>query len=265
MLFYRVDVRESLLRNSTGRHYAKRVETIEIDMSGASSKVALELFERARHQEDRYQPESARRLYCQAAAVARRNKDYFVEAAVVMCQTMMMDGMTNGESQIQYMEQAREALEYGLYALRDQLLEARTKRSEAVEVIGPKLDLLTLIEENKQQYTMRQNMLLIAETRLNIDRHMAAGNWVQAANVARIGSQHASEQYGSDHWWNGVMLARLATALMRLQEVQQARQLMRTATTVLGEWTDYSAKDAFDFEHDLLSVVHHDILLVQTP
>lgn len=51
---------------------------------------------------------------------------------------------------------------------------------------------------------------------------------------------------------------------MRLQEVNQARQAKCTASAVLSEWTNYCAKDAFDFEHDLLSVVQHDILVIQT-
>lgn len=265
MLFPRVDVKECLLRNSSGMRMSGRyVERIEIDMTSARSQKALTHLERAKNQADRYMVEQARRFYCDASECARREKDGFVEAAAVMSLALLMDGTVNGSSQPHYLGQALEALDFELYGLRQQMLTDRTPREVALPIMTPRVALRDLIEENQRQFQFRQDSLLLAETKTNIDRHLAAGRWVEAANVARIGSQNVTEMYGKDHWWNAVMLLRLGTALLRQQEVAKAQQAVAHVGSILDEWTDYAdtGVDVFKFERDMLSVARNDIALM---
>lgn len=264
MLFPRIEVKECLLRGTGMPMLGRQVENIEIDMTSARSSTALAHLERARGQADRYMIDNARRSYCDASECARREKDGFVEAAAIMALTQLMDGTTNGSSQPYMLGQALAALDFEIFGLQAELLEARTPRAVALLVMTPRLELRDLIEENQRQFQFRQDSLMLAETRSNIDRHLAAGRWVEAANVARIGSQNAVGTFGSDHWWNAVMLLRLSTALLRQQQVAQAQKAIANVKAMLDEWTDYNSKgaDVFKFEKDLLQTALSDIALM---
>jgi hypothetical protein len=266
MLFPRLDVKECLIRGDGIRRNARQLEQLEIDLTGARSSSARELLERAQGQVARYMIDNARRLNCEASEVARQEKDGFVEAAATMLQTILMDGMSPGASQVHYLDQALQAMEFELFVCREQLLANRTPRAEALVIMTPRLALRDLIEENKGQFQLREDSLLLAETRLNIDRALANGEWVKAINVARIGSQNATEQFGADHWWNAIMMARLATALLRQQQpVGTVHTLVIRAGFILDEWTDFSAKsDVFAFEKDILRTAASDIKLLMT-
>jgi hypothetical protein len=263
MLFPRVDVKECLLRNGSMK-YARRVEHIEIDMTTARSAEALSQLERARSLSDRYMVDEARRWNSEAAATARRHKDGFVEAAALMSQTILMDGMTNSQSQTHFLGQALAALDSELEGHREQMLADRTPRAVAIVTMNPRMELRDLIVENNLQFQLRQDSLFLAETKTNADHHMGAGDWMKAANVARIGANNAVELFGVDHWWHAVMRVRLATALLRMQEVVAARQVVANTSSILDEWTDYDTRgvDVFKFERDMLSIAQHDIALM---
>jgi hypothetical protein len=207
--------------------------------------------------------DAARLLYCDASEKARHEKDGFIEAAATMLQTLLMDGMSPSGSQLHFLDQALQTLDFELFSLREQFMAQRTPRKVAVVAMAPRLELRDLIEENKRQFQLREDCLLLAETRLNVDRHMASGQWFQASNVAQIGLQNTIEMFGTDHWWNAVMMVRLATALLRQQKVAKAQSLIANVGSILDEWTDYSVKgDVFAFERDALRTAQHDIALM---
>lgn len=264
MLLPRIDVKEGLLHGDGTRRYGRCVEKIEIDMTTATNQDAVAMLIRGQHQAERYNMEQARRLNCEASEQARLSKDGFVEAAATMVQTILMDGLTNNQSQPHFLGQALTTLDAELDRQRDSMTTARTTRKDALPIMTPRLDLRELIEENLRQFQFRQDSLMLAETRVNCDRHLAAGAWEPAVSVARIGSQNATELFGADHWWNAVFRVRLATALLRMQEVVRARQALDKVASIFDEWTDYSDKgnDVFKFQRDILATAQADIALM---
>lgn len=262
MLFPRIDVREGLLCNNYNRG-ARRAEEIEIDLSTATSAEARRLLERGHGQARVYMVDTARRFYCDAAELARKHRDGFIEAAAGMLQTILMDGMTNSNSQPHFLEGALEALDYELYGLRERLTEARAPRDQAIPIMNPRIALRDLIEENLSQYRFRQDSLLLAETMTNANRQLAAGNWFAAESVSRIGSENATATFGADHWWNAVMLVRQATALLRQQQVERAKPLLQKAAFVFAEWSDFADNGGvFKQELDILRVAQSDVAIV---
>jgi hypothetical protein len=262
MQFHRIDVRQGLLSNSFNRG-ARHVEQVDIDFSTARSENARKMLERGQGQSRMYNVDAARRSYCEAAELARRDKDGFVEAAAGMLLTMLMDGMTNSNSQPHFMESALAALDYEIFCLSEQFLADAAKREVTVPILHPRNTLRDLIVDNLAQYKFRQDSLLIADTKTNIDRHLAAGDWNAAANVSKIGAENAGEMFGQDHWWVGVMLVRRATALLRMQQLQMAQPLVQRAAFIFQEWTDFTT-DGGGFKNELgiLTAAQSDIKLL---
>lgn len=259
MKFARIDVREGLLSNSINR-CARQVEEIEIDMSTARSEAARTLLERAMGQARSYNIEAARRLFVEASQVARRMMDGFSEAGAVMSLTMLMDGMTNGQSQEHYLGQALEAIDFEMFGLSEKFLAEGASREVTRPILDPRNQLRDLITENLEQYKLRQDSLLLAETKTNADRNLASSNWIAADNVAAIGATNATSMFGPDHWWVAVMHVRRATALLRQQRVDEAQRLTRHAAFILQEWTDFKERDGvFKREWDILRVAQADI------
>ncbi len=256
MLFPIIDVRPSLLSNSKGKRYGKRVEEIDIDMTTATSALALEALKAGHSAMCRYDVETARRRLCEASELARKQNDAFVEAATVMLLTIQADGTVNSESQPQFLEEAFKVIDYEVFVLNDRFTTQKTATVDAKPILLPRLALKGLIEHNLEQYRLRQKSLSIADTRNDVDRHLAEANWFAAENVSSSASQNAVAIFGERHWWRGVMLTRQATALLR-QQKPGAKRLVKLARGILLE----SSLDetGFQFEWDVLRTVEADL------
>lgn len=262
MKFSRIDVREGLLRNSSNR-VGRRVEEVEIDMSASTSERARDALERGINAANRYDMENSRRALCEASKLAQQDKDGLVEAAALMLLGMQSDGMTNHESQTHYLGKALEALDFEIFALSERFVGEAAPREITGPIMAPRNQMRDLIEANLAQYLLRNDSLLLAETLTNANRHLASGNWQAAKNVARTGAANASAAFGGNHWWVAVMMAREATALLRLQQPESAKELVKRARYILLEWTESDSRGGvFETDLGILSVAENDIAIV---
>ena len=257
--FPRVDVRYGLLSNSAAR-IGRNVEHVAVDFATARSPRARDLLERGVSQARMYNVEAARRSYCEASELARRDKDGFVAAAAGMLLTLQADGMTNSNSQSHFLEEALKALDYEMFGWSEQFLEDGAPRAITVPVLHPRNALRELIVDNLEQFNFRQDSLLFADTRTNIDRHLAQGNWLQAGNVAKVGVENATAMFSENHWWVAVMMVRRATALLRQQQPKVALPLVKRAAYIFQEWTDFTTGGGvFKQELDILTTAESDL------
>jgi hypothetical protein len=260
MLFPRIDVREVLLK-STQYRGAKVVAEVDIDVVTASrSKPATNALQLGQYAERRYDVEQARKQLSDASIIARREKDGFIEAAALMRMTINADGVSNSSSQPDFLKAAQEVLEYDIFAMQEELTEKRTPRDQAVPIMKPRLDLLELIKHNRAQYELRQQSLLLCDTRNNANRLLSQASWFNAENVSRTGLTNATKLFGPGHWWNAVMLVRLTSAMLRQGKHKEAAPLVERAAMIFGEWSDDS--DHFREELGLLQAAQSDIKLL---
>jgi len=263
MKFFRIDVRDGLLHNSCNR-VARQVEEVEIDFENAVSVRARVALERGMAAMRRYDIENARRAYCDASELARRDKDGLVEAAALMQMAMQSDGMTNHESQTYFLGKALEAIDFEIFTLCEKFVADAAAKDVTVPIMNPRNALRELIDYNLAQYKLRNDSLLLAESLTNANRHLASADWEAAKNVANIGASNATEMFGANHWWVAVMMAREATAHLRQQKPQRAKQLVQRARYILQEWTDFATVNGgvFKREFDILSIAEHDLAVV---
>lgn len=257
----RIDVRHGLLTNS-GVCIGRNVEQVDIDLTTARSAEARDLLERGVSQARMYNIDASRRSFCDASETARRDKDGFVEAAAGTLLALQADGMTNTSSQSYFLQQALKALDFEIFGWSQRFLDDAAPRDVSAPILQPRNTLRELIVDNLEQFNFRQDSLLIAETRTNINRHLAQGNWLQAGNVAKIGAENATEMFGENHWWVAVMLVRRATALLRQQQAKMAQPLVKRAAYIFAEWTDFTAGGGvFKQELDILTTAESDLRL----
>lgn len=257
--FPRVDVRHGLLTNS-GARIGRNVEQVGIDFATTRSVKARDLLERGLSQARMYNIDASRRTYCDAAQVARSEKDGFVEAAVGMLLALQSDGITNSNSQSHFLEEALKALDYEMFGWSEVFLADGAPRDVTVPILHPRNTLRKLIVDNLEQFNFRQDSLLIADTRTNIDRHLAQGNWLQAGNVAKVGVENATSMFSENHWWVAVMMVRRATALLRQQQPKLALPLVKRAAYIFQEWTDFTTDGGvFKQELDILATAESDL------
>jgi hypothetical protein len=247
--FPRIDVRYGLL-TSGGAGIGRHVQQVSIDFTTARSATARDWLERGVAQARMYSLEASRRSFCEASQTARREKDGFVESAAGMLLALQADGTTNTSSQPQFLQDALKVLDYEMFGWSEQFLEQGAPREVTVPILQPRNSLRELIVDNLDQFNLRQDSLLIAETRTNINRLLAQSNWLQAGNVAKIGVENATALFGENHWWVAVMLVRRATALLRQQQAKLAQPLVKRASYIFSEWTDHTA-DGGVFKQEL--------------
>lgn len=252
MLFPKVDVRPTLL-SGHDRRFARQISEVEIDLSTARDKSALEQLERGAVAVRRYDVQTARVLLCNASAGARESGDGFVEAAATMLQTIQMDGMTPTQSQPQFLAQALSVLELDLSILEEQFIDSRAKKEVTAPILDPRRALRDLLRENLEQYRLRERSLSLADTRADLDSHLSAGRWVPAENVSRNSIQFVERNFGSTHWWCGVFRTRLAKSLGRQGKADAARVQAERAMTILVDWKPEGVlENLFDGEFELL-------------
>lgn len=260
MLFPKMDVRLNLLSGAKGKRFGKRIDEIDIDMTTATSPGALEALNIGHSAMRRYDVETARRRLCEASERARKEKDGFIEAASTMLLTIQADGVVNSESQPQFMADAAKIIDFEVFALTERFTEEMATPEVARPIILPRLALQELIEHNLAQYQLRQQSLSIADTRIDVDRYLSAGNWLAAENVSKSACKNAIAIFGERHWWRGVMLTRLATSLLR-QQKPGARRLAQLARGILLESDLDDTDNGYKFEWDVLRTVEADLSL----
>lgn len=256
MQFPRVDVRYGLLSNA-GTRFARHVEQIEIPIEKTCiSQDGCVLLLSAERSMRSYMGDAARAKLASASQLARRDKDGFVEAAALVHLTLLRDGETHHSSQIHFLDQALEALEFEIYTLGVQYLADGARREVTDPVMLPRVALRDLMRLNREQFQLRQDSLMLAETRIRLEHLIERGDLVAAKNIAGTGITNACQQYGYDHWWHAVMLVRLGTALLRMGETEQAQRAVQHAEQILLEWTvDELGQSVFKKECTMLQAV----------
>ncbi len=263
MLFPKVDARHSLL-TSTDRLYAREVGGVLIDFETARSQRAVELLQAGHSAARSYHIQRARLSLSDAAELARKDRDGFVEAAASALLSIHMDsGAGPYSAQPHFLAEAVATLDYEIFVIEDEMYSREAKQEVAKPLLLPRLALLAALKENLVQFEIRERSQHLFSTRVMLDNHLMQSNWVPAENVARTGLQNAGKIFGWDHWWCAVMKVRLATALLRQQKTKEAQEQVRHASNIFSEWMDGNTTDAvYKFELDTLQTAQSDIAIV---
>lgn len=135
------------------------------------------------------------------------------------------------------------------------------RRAETDAVIGPRLELLELVEHNLHQFMALANSVFYRNWRIHIDKGlMMQSKWREAEHASRMLMVHVEEgTFGIDHWWHAVFAIRLGHALLRQGKVESARCVLEPAAQILLEWVPDPATSVFKEEWDLLQMAMKEV------
>lgn len=258
MFFPRIDVKEWLLRGDGTGKSGRQIAQVDIDLSSAKTSDAHALLEKSLALSEHQLTDGGEVLYDEAIKRARGQLDALTQAAAMMLQTILLDAIRPEAFKVSSLAKALKILEFELWRLRQRLSLKLISEEEAERMIAPRQELLNLILENFREFKLSDESSIIAKIRLDVDRHLALGQWLEASQLAEEGAEEAVHQFGEYHWWNAVMLTRQATALVHLHEVEDVRPLVVKALEILSKWDevlDSCRGDVFKIEKDILAAL----------
>lgn len=201
----------------------------------------------------RSQPRSGYKLFHAAVATAKKHGSWLLHALALNQLAGSCDQLDNS---MKCLDESADSLRKDIELCQDELLQARAKPRRARKVLGPRLELLEVIEQSRDQYQLVIASIPLRKLRFVADMALIKHEYVQAESAAAKGEDEAVKLFGYNHWWRAVFLIRLATARLYLQgKSVQAHEHCDAAHAVLSDWDSQT----FAAERKLLASVARNI------
>lgn len=120
-----------------------------------------------------------------------------------------------------------------------------SRRLETEAVLGPRRQLLELIEWNLNQFTLRRDSEFFRNRLQCVNQMLQHKDWHGAEQIAYMTLYSAETSFGIGHWWYAIFGIRYAASLLKQGKVEMAAEVLEPLANLLLDWVPEPESSVF--------------------